>query len=263
VGQAGQANDSGKTSRGVLTPGTLIAAVLMVGVGFAGAWIADRYILKGSAEQAADGAADAGAALPIRDVGASRDAALADQMTWDSGTTGEAVAVPSAPGADVGGSPEAAGGDDIPPATVDGSAAAVGEVALPEYQFRTRRQGDPQKVFSWAEATVDLDGVVGDVVLDVDLRNCPNDTDARLVSPTGTMVLLWSEKGNTRTWDEVQGAFPDTLESLESLCALRGEEARGVWRLRVGDTQESCSALLRRGRLVFQPPGRPCGEGGN
>jgi hypothetical protein len=262
VGQAGQAKDSGKTSHGVLTRGTLIAAVLMVGVGFAGAWIADRYILKGSAEQAADGGAEAGAALPVRDVGASRDATPADEMTWDSSTGGQAV-VPNDAATDVGGVPEVTSGDDIPPTTVDGSTAAVGEVALAEYQFRTRRQGDPQKVFSWAEATVDLDGVVGDVVLDIDLKNCPNDTDARLVSPTGTMVLLWSEKGSTRAWDEVQGAFPDTLATLESLCALRGEEARGVWRLRVGDTQESCSALLRSGRLIFQPPARPCGGGGN
>jgi hypothetical protein len=243
-----------KPSRGVLTRGTLIAALVMVGVGFGGAWVFDRYVLAGSDEDGADGKAGA----PGREAGATGDAVSSPEATGSS-LPGPGTVVPSSvPASDVGGAPGTPGVEDVVPSTVDGAAVALGDVALSEYQFRTRREGDPQKVFSWVEVNVELDGVVGDAALELDLKNCPNDADGRLVSPAGTMVLLWSERGSTRSWTEVQGSFPDTLAPLESLCAFRGEPARGVWRLRVGDSQESCTVLLRGGWLLFGPPTRPC-----
>jgi hypothetical protein len=221
----------------------------------------DRFVLSRAAETIA---ADAGtvAARPAQevvvvpaaaDVVPSAEAAAAPAgkdaaVTLTPDAAPDVAAVPAEPDAEVA----------EPTAAVDGGAGAIGEVVLPEYQYRTRGEGDPLKVFSWAEVTVDLDGVVGDVVVELDFKNCPHDTDGRLVSPSGRIILLWSERGSTRDWDEVRGAFPDSLEPLESLCALRGEPARGAWRLRVGDSQKPCRAWLRTGRLIFQPPTRPC-----
>ncbi|MBN1771570.1 MAG: proprotein convertase P-domain-containing protein [Deltaproteobacteria bacterium] len=238
-----------KSSRGVLSPGVIVAAVLMVGVGFGAAWVVDRHLLPRLAGGAAEPSADAGAAPVVPDAATAPDAAT---------TAGnDPAAATDAPPNNADVVAESAG-DDAPPPTLDGLPVAVGEVPLPEYQFRTRREGDPAKVFSWVEVEVPFDGVVGDVVLETDLKNCPRDADGRLVSPQGTSVLLWSERGTTREWDEVQGSFPDSLESLESLCAFRGEPARGPWRLRIGDSRGSCHVLLRSARLRFQPPTRPC-----
>ena len=242
-----------KPSHGVLSPVTIVAAVLMLGVGFGGAWVVDRYLLPRFADDEADGAVVA----PAPDVVPLADAAANTPATGDS-TAPDEEPLPPDVTADGASATEAPGGDDVPPATIDGALVALGEFVLPEYQFRSRREGDPQKVFSWSEVTVDLEGVVGDVVLELDLKNCPNDTDGRLVSPSGTMILLWSERGDTRDWDQMQGAFPDTLVPLESLCPLRGEAVRGAWRLRVGDSRQPCNALLREARLLFQPPTRPC-----
>jgi len=254
----------GRSSRRVLSPAVVIAAVAMVGVGIGGAYLVDRYLLpalRGSAS------ADAGvvAAGPAQDVAvvpaavdvvpsgeagaapAGADAATTAAPDAASDAASDAAAAPDEPGAEV-----------VPSAADEGAVVAVGEVPFAEYQYRTRAEGDPLKIFSWAEVEVDLDGVVGDVVLELDFKNCPHDTDGRLVSPAGTSILLWSDKGSTREWDEVQGSFPDTVVPLEPLCPFRGEPARGPWRLRIGDSQRPCRALLRTGRLIFQPPTREC-----
>jgi hypothetical protein len=237
----------------------------MVGVGIGGAFLVDRFLLPLLQKPAG---ADAGtvAVAPAQDV-AVVPAAADVVPSEDAGAqpVGADAAPPAPPDAEPDLAPDAAAvpvepdAEVVEPeAAVDGAPVAIGEAVFAEYQYRTREDGDPLKVFSWAEVEVDLDGVVGDLVLEVDLRNCPHDTDGRLVSPAGTSILLWSDKGSTKDWLEVQGAFPDVLVPLDSLCPLRGEPVRGPWRLRIGDSQRPCRVLLRTGKLIFQPPTRPC-----
>jgi len=249
-------------SRGVLSPAVILAAIAMVGAGIGGAFLVDKFVLSAtvkpraadattvaarSAQDVAVVPAASDVALP-EDVGAEPSGVEAAATATPDDATPDATPVPAEPDAEV----------VEPTAAVDAAGVAVGEYALTEFSFRTRGPDDPLKVFSWKQVDVDLDGVVGDVVVELDFKNCPHDTDGRLVSPSGQIILLWSERGSTRDWDEVQGAFPDSLEPLESLCALRGEPARGAWRLRIGDSQRPCRALLRTGRLIFQPPTRTC-----
>jgi hypothetical protein len=236
--------------RSVLSPAVLLGALFMAGAGFGGALLVDRYVLSPAAESSP---ADAGVAVAARPMPAALDVAV---PSADAATGAPAAdAAPDVADAHAA-APDVAATPDAP--AVDASGIAVGEASLDEFSFRSRGVDDPLKIFSWAQVEVDLEGAVGDVSLELDLKNCPHDTDARLVSPAGTMVLLWSERGSTADWTEIQGTFPETREPLESLCALRGETARGKWRLRVGDSKESCRALLRTGRLVFAPPTRVC-----
>lgn len=85
-----------------------------------------------------------------------------------------------------------------------------------------------------------IEAITVDVVIEHDF---PGDLVIQLSSPSDTEVDL-RDFGINDGGDDVIGTYPTTLEPSESLDAFLGEDARGLWMLRVADLDDGDNGIL-------------------
>ncbi len=113
-----------------------------------------------------------------------------------------------------------------------------------------------------APLTVDAQGQIADISLDIDLDHTwRGDLRVSLIAPDGTSVMLHDRAG--RSDDNLKGTFGKDLVPTESLDKLIGKSAAGEWKLHVEDRAGQDLGVLNNFTLHVTTTSRPTEPTGN